>query len=136
MVKLLKKFTDLIYKIKCKYWSKYSTIKPRTIKDTMYYDKDVLMIHCMFECLCQYIEKMRSNPRLNDEKIHPDCLTLYNWWNQIYIKKSDKIGRMFKNSSKYSEKQIKRMLNQSISLDLELRNNLHLLVDRLEYMWR
>ena len=44
------------YRLTCFLWKRYTTVKPRTLPYHTWCDRDVLMVHCMFEILCRFIE--------------------------------------------------------------------------------
>lgn len=50
------RLAQIWYKIKCRYWKRYTTIKPRKL-DHGWCDRDHLLIHAIFEVACQFLEK-------------------------------------------------------------------------------
>lgn len=76
---------ELLYRLKCRFWKKYTTYKPRYLDHT-WHDRDNILLHICFEILCQFIEKECSpgNIDWNYDKEHRDImkemLSLYNWW--------------------------------------------------------
>lgn len=106
-------FKDCWYDLKCYFWHRYRTVKPTTLPGHGWIDRDELMLHCMFQCLTDFVEKEeRPNPCANFEaykqlwgddeerirhhiseefllekrKIDLEILALYNWWKNDYPK--------------------------------------------------
>lgn len=101
------------YHLKCRVWKHYSTVIPRTLSRYEGVDKDILLPHCMFEILSQFIEKECSPDRIewhgehsgkiipgqvwtHDKEKHPEAIFirdemqyLYEWWHNVYLKKID-----------------------------------------------
>ena len=50
----------LWYKLKCFCWKRYSTVKPRWLSHT-WCDRDRLLLYCMFEILCRFLEEEKDN---------------------------------------------------------------------------
>ena len=88
------------YNLKCRFWHKYSTVKPRTLSHT-WVDRDMLMYHCMFEILSQFIEKELKPLTLENVKDEVDydnhemimdqyekeqeLIALYDWWHKEFV---------------------------------------------------
>lgn len=76
---------NIWYKIKCKFWYKYSTIKPRYLSH-IWIDRDILLLHCSFEILCNFVEKELDQDHIyweyNEEykNAKQGLIDLYNWW--------------------------------------------------------
>lgn len=50
----------LWYKLKCFCWKRYSTVKPRWLSHA-WCDRDRLLLYCMFEILCRFLEEEKDN---------------------------------------------------------------------------
>ncbi|MHC4297958.1 MAG: hypothetical protein ACYS7Y_11695 [Planctomycetota bacterium] len=117
-MKLLEKIEDLYwtiipyecrpmrvwYRLKCFFWHRYSTIKPRYMGHT-WANRDDLTAHAMFEILSQFIEK-ECTPEIVEwygeygrkvlvmvpggphrlRYVRDEMQDLYDWWHQVYIK--------------------------------------------------
>lgn len=78
---------ELWYRLKCRLWHKYTTVKPRHLPHT-WTDRCTLMPHLMFEVLCQFIEREDPNPPEVYEEIgwheaaaeRRELFELYHWW--------------------------------------------------------
>lgn len=87
----------LLYRLKCRFWLRYSTVKPRHLPHT-WCDRCVLMPHAMFEILCQFIEQECSPGYVNwygehgpkievngkQEFVMDEMLDLMHWWKVQY----------------------------------------------------
>ena len=105
------------YRLKCWVWHRYTTVKPRTLKYHTWCDKDILLIHTMFEILSRFIEK-ECSPGIVDwyhedayriipgypydyEQIkknlehsvlvRDEMQDLYDWWHKEYLLNVDNI---------------------------------------------
>jgi hypothetical protein len=109
-MKIFDKITDLYYEVpydwrpeniwysfKCRFWKKYTTIKPRYLSHK-WTDRCELMPHMIFEILSQFIEKECCPPEIVDWKasghmvvvngkevnIRDEMQYLYDWWHKQY----------------------------------------------------
>ena len=88
------------YKFSCRFWHKYSTVKPRTLGHT-WVDRDNLLAHTSFEILSDFVENEYPNSHIDFYDDHPtnkieingvvkyemdELLDLYSWWNETYLK--------------------------------------------------
>lgn len=114
------RLSNWLYRLKCKYWNKYSTVKPKTLKDTEYQPLQRLMSHCIFEILD------RANLKSDDE------LSRINyWWKCIFLPKSRAlVNNIFNN--KTTSKRFMRKLNQSDILMQNFKVNLRYIIDNME----
>lgn len=84
------------YKLKCFFWHRYTTVRPRTLKGHGWVDRNVLLPHVMFEVLSQFIEKECSLGRVDwdgqeqDQKARKEMQELYDWWHKEYNKPEEK----------------------------------------------
>jgi hypothetical protein len=106
---------QIIYRIKCKFWIKYTTIKSRYLDDT-YCDCVELLPQTMFEILSRFIEKECSpghvdwegsdhTVKVNGKKINvrKEMQYLYDWWHNYYNKERIKIDNdLYEEYQKYS----------------------------------
>jgi hypothetical protein len=82
---------NIWYALKCKFWHRYTTIKPRGLSHE-WLDRDLLLLHMIFEILCQFVEKelIPSEGQINwesDEEhkfAKKEMLELYHWWLNEY----------------------------------------------------
>lgn len=96
---------DLWYKFICWAWYRYSTVRPEGLPHT-WIDRDRLMVHCMFQLLCDFIEKeQKPDPdawlamkesttedyRRERFEIDKEQLALYKWWKHDYPKLQDSL---------------------------------------------
>ena len=75
---------NIWYSLKCRFWHKYTTIKPRYLSNE-WVDRDYLLVAVMFEVLSDFVEKeMRSawGQSLNISN-REEMIDLYNWWHRI-----------------------------------------------------
>lgn len=87
---------NLWYKFSCWGWKRYTTIKPRGLSHE-WCDRDHLLIHVVFEVLCEFVEKeaklktykkkdwewqRKHNPGFY--KSWKEAYELYNWWLKEY----------------------------------------------------
>ena len=87
---------NLWYKLSCWGWKRYTTIKPRDLSHE-WYDRSHLIIHVVFEVLCQFVERearlteykkkdwewqRKHNPYFY--KSWKEAYELYNWWIKEY----------------------------------------------------
>lgn len=83
--------SQIWYRLKCYFWHRYTTIKPRYLDHT-WHDRCDILPHMMFEILSQFIEKECSPGHVDwdwDEEhraIRQEMQELYDWWHQVYNK--------------------------------------------------
>lgn len=76
---------QILYRLKCRFWKKYTTYKPRYLDHT-WHDKDNILLHICFEVFCKFIEEECSPGQVdwNATEIHKvamkEMMSLYNWW--------------------------------------------------------
>jgi len=88
---------QLLYRLKCFCWHRYTTIKPRQLDHT-WCDKVELVPYVMFEMLSEFLEKECSSSivdwEMSDHRIqyggHSRNVQnvmwhLYNWWHKVYL---------------------------------------------------
>lgn len=82
---------QLIYRLKCWSWKRYTTVKPRYLPHS-WCDRTELLPHMMFELLSQFLEK-ECSPGIVDWDATPDhkqamrdMRKLYDWWHITYQK--------------------------------------------------
>jgi hypothetical protein len=160
--------SNLWYKLKCKLWHKYTTIKPRYL-DSTWHDRDMVLPHCIFEILSQFIEK-ECTPEIvewygeeghkivvngTEKYVRDEMQELYDWWhqkyNKLYIEEEEKIWQKletylpehtifklcYKNSwSKKQYKKYHKLLDiLEATAQQELKENMHRLINIMDYMW-
>lgn len=73
-----------LYKIR-PFFKRYNTVKPRTLKND-WIDRDQLLIHVIFEVLCEFVEKelipgpVDWEADKNHSHAKREMLDLYEWW--------------------------------------------------------
>lgn len=81
--------SNILYRVKCGLWHKYTTIKPRTLGHT-YVDKSELIPHLIFECLCRFVENQIDDVdwtwSLQQREARQTFMDAYEWWNNVYLK--------------------------------------------------
>ena len=83
------RFRQVWYGLKCRFWHRYTTIKPRKLDHT-WCDRSHLLPHMMFEILCQFVERELCLPHVNwesDERhsnAKKEMLALHKWWTEEY----------------------------------------------------
>ena len=87
----------LWYRIKCFFYHRYTTVKPRTLDFHTWCDRSVLLPHMMFEILVQFVEKELNNADgsrksehtfLNGDKeinVRDEIYDLYDWWTKDWL---------------------------------------------------
>ena len=114
---------QIVYFLKCKFWTKPTTIKPRTLKHG-YCDKTELLPYLMFECLTQFIETECSpgpvawysswpgnkfnhqwNTIQNGKQKYAmdELLDLYYWWSMVYLKEYPEVEKILWNEINNNE---------------------------------
>lgn len=125
--------SNIIYRLKCFFWHRYRTVKPRTLPGQVWVDREELLIHCCFEILTQFMEKELKGYREEDwayyYKRRPDELVefgghkkdpyyvldyLKRWW-AFYIEKVEKLGDAW---DKFNEQHRKDGTNPVENTDL------------------
>lgn len=125
MVNVFVKLSNFFYGLKCKYWNKYSTVKPATLNDKEYQRKDTLISHTIFQIL-------------NDAKLQEtdeDLIKIKYWWKNIFLPKGKYLIHdvfLIQMVENYNEKRFNRLINQSNSLMYDLKSNLHYIIDNME----
>lgn len=91
---------ELWYKVKCRFFKKYSTVKARYLGHN-WQDRCSLLPHLMFEVLSQFIEQECSPGNVDwysdecprtikvdgqDKNVMDEMKDLYAWWHEDYIK--------------------------------------------------
>lgn len=88
------------YRLKCRAWYRYTTIKPREL-DHEWHDRDTLIPYCMFEILQQFIELeldggdggvvdwQADEPH---RRAHAELMELYRWWREEYLQRDRHAG--------------------------------------------
>ena len=96
------------YRVKCFFWHRYTTVKPRYL-DHQWNDRCAVLPHMMFEILSQFIEKECSPGTVDwdyDEwhrTARKEMQELYDWWHFIYNKQYSAIcDRLWKKAEKHS----------------------------------
>ena len=93
------------YKLKCFFWHRYTTVKPRWLKYHTWCDKDYLLAYASFEILARFIEKECSpgivewygsqqymvKVRGKMTNVRSEMQVLYDWWLKTYLKKYDQL---------------------------------------------
>lgn len=92
---------QLLYRLKCFCWYRYTTIKPRQLDHT-WCDRAELMPYMMFEILSQFLEK-ECSPGIVDweasdhgimygghsRNVQDVMWHLYHWWHKVYLVKNE-----------------------------------------------
>lgn len=91
------------YRLKCFFFKRYTTVKPRTLKYHTWCDRCTLLPHMMFEILTQFIEE-ECSPEIIDWEasdhrvivngesvnVRDEMQALYDWWHKEYLKEYPK----------------------------------------------
>lgn len=88
------------YRLRCFFWNRYTTVRPKTLSQYGHgwVDRDVLLLHCCFAILSDFVEKeydqmnvdaarmrMRVEPAFKKYVREMDLLKeLYHWWKFEY----------------------------------------------------
>lgn len=90
---------QIVYRLKCFLWKRYSTVKPRSLPHT-WCDRCELLPHMMFEILSQFIER-ECSPGIvewygeyghkitvdgEERYVRDEMQSLYDWWHYTYLK--------------------------------------------------
>lgn len=153
------------YRLKCRFWHKYSTVRPRWLGHT-WVDRDELLEHVMFEVLGRYLEA-EAGPADPYEATAADpwaatrreLRELWRWWTEEYLPfdARDPLAgiecpRMIRTDHpdgtctvrlEYSSDEARRKANQAHldhaqaehALGVELTTRLHRLVDARKGLW-
>ena len=92
--------SEIFYTLKCFFWHRYSTVRPRWLGHT-WCDRDTLLIFSMFEILTRFVEeecspghidwyhdqgsKIRIEGELVDKYVRDEMDDLLEWWNNEYL---------------------------------------------------
>lgn len=82
---------DWWYQFKCWVWYRYRTVKPSSLKGHGWVDRDTLMLHCMFQCLVDFVEGEDPFNRTDFDHetvrhVKKEIQELYTWWKDVYLK--------------------------------------------------
>lgn len=72
------------YRFTCLVWKRYTTVRPKCLGHT-FCDRDVLLFHCAFQILCDFIEKEKPYDHFDTENSHNkkewiELKELYYWY--------------------------------------------------------
>lgn len=121
MLNIFVSLSNFLYRMKCKYWSKYSTVKPSSLRDDVFHSKQKLLVHSIFQIL--------SDSKLNKDDL--ELLRIKYWWSCIFLPKSNKIINQAENKLN-NTKRFKRLLNQSNQIIEDLDNNIKYILNNRE----
>jgi len=116
---------QILYRLKCFFFKRYTTIRPRTLNYHTWCDRSELLPHMMFEILSRFIEQECSPGHVEwygeyghkimvngEEKyVRDEMQELYDWWHKVYLKeipeKVDKIwDQIHENRPEYLFKKV------------------------------
>jgi len=87
------KISNWWYLLRCWAWHRYRTVKPSSLEGHGWIDRDMLILHCMFELLVEVVEQEdlltgHINWDYSDEFRHAkkEIEELYYWWKNTYLK--------------------------------------------------
>jgi len=93
------------YHLRCRFWHRYYCVSPRYLSKYHWVDKDTVLVHTMFEVLCQFIEDECSpgivdwegsghmiNIDGEDVNVRAEMQFLYNWWVHTYNKAYEEVN--------------------------------------------
>lgn len=129
---------QLWYKLKCRLFKRYNTVRCRYLSYT-WVDRDILLAHVMFEVFSQFIEKeypyVEFLPEYKDDKQR--LIELYNWWHQVYNKKRIEELHNMENIlyNLTPENAFDEGGNLSLNYEKELHDKLVQLISLRRYMW-
>lgn len=115
------KISNWLYHLKCRYISKYTTVKAKSLHDDVYQPPCRVMPHIMMQVLSDCVDRID-----NEELVRIDF-----WWKNIFQPKSKIIlDTLFDGQT--ASKKFMRTLAKSDALVRDLKDNLHYLVDHTE----
>lgn len=145
------------YRIKCRWWHRYTTVKPRGLPHT-WVDRCELLPHLMFEVLGQFIEKECSPGAIDwdaddfHRRIRREMQELWDWWNDVYLKqysdslpfdviqnyllaKPHELDTSSLRLRKIADLQIRQYHDRQCALQEELKERMKRLVDLHDFLW-
>jgi len=90
-MRLIRRFHDLWYWIKCRLWYKYNVLKIKTLPPT-WNDRDNILVHAMFQILEDFVKKEVINGNIDWDYDEGHRYTrakmdeLLNWFHNVYLK--------------------------------------------------
>jgi len=89
--------SEVWYRLKCFLFKRYTTVKPKTLPYHTWVDRDVLLLHTMFQILTDFVEQECSPGVINwyhehagkirvggkEKFVRDELQDLYNWWQQV-----------------------------------------------------
>lgn len=107
---------QIVYRLRCFFWCRYTTVKPRTLPYHTWTDRDNLLAHCSFEILSRFIENECSPGNVDwysddcphkivvngvEKWVRDEMQEIYEWWHNKYIKgQNDENERLHKEIEK------------------------------------
>lgn len=119
------------YRLKCWLWHRYTTIKPRSLPHT-WMDRDVVMEHCLFEILGQYLEKEVDVPNAGgtpEEGVLSELRGLWEWWNEVYLNPE------FWHVEEGTPDRWKKIAELNKQMKSDLDQKLHRLLELRDHLW-